>query len=64
MMKGMFQGFLDRPDRPARAVAQALGTDPKALLPVRLVSHDLRLLGVLHRDDKDDWLVLVDHDQD
>ncbi len=32
------------------------------LIPVRLVSHHLRLLGVLKHDEKSDTLVLVDYD--
>ena len=32
------------------------------LLPVRLVSHQMRLLGVLYRTREADWLVLVDFD--
>ncbi|OWK36609.1 hypothetical protein FRUB_09172 [Fimbriiglobus ruber] len=32
-------------------------------LPVRLVSHHLRLLGVLARREDADWLVLVDCDR-
>ena len=33
------------------------------LLPGRLVSHHMRLLGVLARHDDADWLVLVDCDR-
>jgi hypothetical protein len=34
----------------------------KELQAVRLVSHHLRLLGVLARGEAEDWLVLVDPD--
>ena len=29
---------------------------------VRLVSHHMRLLGILYRDPDEDWLILVDYD--
>lgn len=31
-------------------------------MAVRLVSHHMRLLGVLKRDANEDWLILVDID--
>jgi len=34
-------------------IAAALGVAPSVFLPVRLVSHDLRLLGVLSRAEKE-----------
>jgi hypothetical protein len=33
------------------------------LLPVRLVSHHMRLLGVLAHKDGADWLIIVDCDR-
>jgi len=63
MMAKLFDQFLDKPGSGAAEVAAALKTSLEALLPVRLVSHHLRLLGVLaHREDAD-WLVLVDCDR-
>ncbi len=63
MMRKLFDRFLDKPASEAEGIAQALGTPLAELLPVRLVSHHLRLLGVLARKDDGDWLVLVDCDR-
>jgi hypothetical protein len=63
MMHKLFDRFLDRDDGGAVELAAALGTPREALLPVRLVSHHLRLLGVLARRPEADWLVLVDCDR-
>jgi len=62
MMRKLFDGFLDRPGTEAAGLAKHLGTDVESLLPVRLVSHHMRLLGVLHRGAKRDDLALVDVD--
>jgi len=62
MMKKLFEGFLDKPDSGVKDIAKALAVNPSVFLPVRLVSHDLRLLGVLYRAPKEDWLILVDCD--
>ena len=40
-----------------------MGFQPAELLPVRLVSHHLRLLGLLRRGETSDTLVLVDCDR-
>jgi hypothetical protein len=45
------------------ALASALYVALGDLLPGRLVSHHMRLLGVLARHDDADWLVLVDCDR-
>jgi len=62
MMKKLFDGFLDQPNSGVMDIATALGVEPSVFLPVRLVSHNLRLLGVLSRAEKEDWLILVDCD--
>jgi hypothetical protein len=62
MMKKLFDGFLLKPKSGVMEIAAALGIEPSILLPVRLVSHHLRLLGVLYRAEKEDWLILVDCD--
>jgi hypothetical protein len=62
MMTKLFDRFLDVPDRGAAQIAQALGTTVEQLQAVRLVSHHLRLLGVLRQASDGDWLVLVDFD--
>jgi hypothetical protein len=63
MMRKLFDRFLDGPDSGARELADAIGVAAAELLPVRLVSHHMRLLGVLARKDDGDWLVLVDCDR-
>jgi hypothetical protein len=63
MMRKLFDRFLDKPDSGARELAAALGVPISDLLPVRLVSHHLRLLGVLVRQPDADQLVLVDCDR-
>jgi hypothetical protein len=63
MMGKLFDQFLDNPGSGAGELAAALGSPLAALLPVRLVSHHMRLLGVLARKDDADWLVLVDCDR-
>ena len=62
MMRKLFDRFLDRPDSGAQDIADQLDVALEDLLPVRLVSHHMRLLGVLHRGENEDTLVLVDYD--
>lgn len=63
MMTKLFNRFLDKHGSGAEELAVALGVPQTDLLPVRLVSHHLRLLGVLTRKNDADWLVLVDCDR-
>lgn len=62
MMTKLFDRFLDRSE--GDALARELGVAPSELLPVRLVSHHMRLLGVLVRGAESDRLVLVDCDRE
>ena len=62
MMKKLFTQFLDRQGSGAEELAKALSTKLDALIPVRLVSHHMRLLGLLRRGETEDTLVLVDYD--
>ena len=62
MMTKLFDRYLDVPDRGADQIAKALGTQIDHLQATRLVSHHLRLLGLLWQDTDADWLVLVDYD--
>jgi len=62
MMKKLFDSFIDQPKSGFKEIAAALNIKPSELLPVRVVSHHLRLLGVLHRASTEDWLILVDCD--
>ena len=63
MMTKLFDRFLDKPGSGAEELAAAVGVPLADLLPARLVSHHMRLLGVLARKDDADWLVLVDCDR-
>ncbi len=63
MMDKLFDRFIDKPGSGIDEMARALGVPKSDLLPVRLVSHHMRLLGVLARRDPADWLVLVDCDR-
>jgi len=62
MMKKIFDRFLDRPGSGVDKIAGALEVRPGDLQAVRVVSHRLRLLGVLCRKGRVDWIVLVDLD--
>ena len=62
MMRKLFDHYLDKPGSGAAQVTAALEAPLDALLPVRVVSHHMRLLGVLLRGEAADWLVLVDYD--
>ncbi len=63
MMVKLFDHYIDKPGSGIDEMARALGVPKAELLPVRLVSHHMRLLGVLARRDTADWLVLVDCDR-
>lgn len=62
MMRKMFDRHIDKRNRGFLKVAEELQQDPEDLRPVRLVSHHLRLLGLLATDSEFDHLVLVDCD--
>jgi hypothetical protein len=63
MMRKLFDRFLDKSGSGAAELANVLGVSQAELLPVRLVSHHMRLLGVLACKADADWLVLVDCDR-
>jgi hypothetical protein len=63
MMSKLFDRYLDKLGSGAEELAAAVGASLAELLPVRLVSHHMRLLGVLSRKADADWLVLVDCDR-
>jgi hypothetical protein len=62
MMRKIFGRYLDKLGSGIEDITNALGVDATELLAVRVVSHHMRLLGVLHRAASEDWLVLVDYD--
>jgi len=63
MMRKLFDHFMDKLDSGVQELAGTLDVRTDDLLPVRLVSHHTRLLGVLCRKADTDWLILVDCDQ-
>lgn len=62
MMHKIFDQFLDKPGSGADEIAGELQFPRENLLAARLVSHHLRLLGVIAQKADADWLVLVDFD--
>ena len=62
MMRKLFDRFLDKPDPLVAELEQRFGVLSEQWLPVRVVSHHMRLLGVLIRGSGGDVLVLVDYD--
>lgn len=62
MMRKLFDRFLDRDGSGAQDLLAAMGAGLDQVVPVRLVSHHLRLLGLLQRGPQRDLLVLVDDD--
>jgi hypothetical protein len=63
MTRKLYDRYLDRADSGAPELASYLGAPLDQLQAVRLVSHHLRLLGVLCRKATEDWLALVDFDR-
>lgn len=63
MMKKLFDQFLDKSGSAAQEIADHFNVPKAELIPVRLVSHHMRLLGVLVSLDHHAHLVLVDVDQ-
>ena len=63
MSRKIYGRFLDRPESGAAEVAEYLESSLDQLQAIRVVSHHLRLLGVLHRGASVDRLVIVDLDR-
>ncbi len=62
MMKKVFNRFLDKSNSEASTMAKELNINISEFYPVRLVSHHMRLLGVLKKGANDDILILIDYD--
>ena len=62
IMKKVFDQFIDKKHSGAEEISRELNLPLATLIPVRLVSHHMRLLGLLARGDILDQLVLVDYD--
>ncbi|VAW71507.1 hypothetical protein MNBD_GAMMA12-3821 [hydrothermal vent metagenome] len=64
MMKKLFDQFLDKPNSLLTHISKVFNVTYSELLPIRLVSHHMRLLGVMAHRNKKLCLVLVDYDND
>jgi hypothetical protein len=64
MMKKLFTKFLDKPDDLVAELADALESPSDRWIPVRLVSHHMRLLGVVSLAGGVARLALVDYDNE
>ncbi len=62
MQKKIFNRFLDQRESEAEAIASRLKVSVSELRAVRVVSHHVRLLGVLVQHEREDTIVLVDID--
>jgi len=62
MQKKLFDQYIDKSDSGIDDIVVQLDTTVDSLKPVRLVSHHMRLLGILHQENDSDWLILVDYD--
>jgi hypothetical protein len=63
MMQKIFNQFLDKPDPLVAGLERELGAPKDRWTPVRLVSHHMRLLGVLIPLGSHSILALIDFDQ-
>lgn len=63
MMRKLFDRYIDKQNSGFLEVAKAMQQAPDELQPVRLVSHHLRLLGLLANGSEEDHLILVDCDR-
>lgn len=62
MMRKIFDQYIDKAEVEIAEIARLLNTNADDFRAVRLVSHHLRLLGILHQGSFDDWIILVDYD--
>ncbi len=62
MMRKIFDRFLDKPDPLVNTITMKFGVQVAELIPVRVVSHHTRLLGVLVERGDTSHIVLVDYD--
>ena len=62
MMKKLYPQFLDKPDPLVSTLSHFLDSPYEQWIAVRLVSHHMRLLGIIDIIDDTTRLVLVDYD--
>ena len=62
MMRKIFDRFLDKPDPLVAVIAERYGVSPGAMVPVRVVSHHMRLLGVFIDEGSRGRIIIVDFD--
>jgi hypothetical protein len=63
MIDKLYDRFIEKPNSGINEIASSLGTTSKNLKAVRLVSHHMRLLGLLFIKENEDWIVLIDYDK-
>ncbi|MEZ5427736.1 MAG: hypothetical protein R2747_15815 [Pyrinomonadaceae bacterium] len=64
MIKKLFNKFLNKPDKLIPFIEKYFNTTIDQFIPVRLVSHHMRLLGLLFIDGNKQNLILVDFDNE
>jgi len=64
MMRKLFDRFMDRPDPLLPQLSATLEAPVEDWIPVRLVSHHMRLLGVISVANGAAQLILVDYDNE
>lgn len=62
MQQKLFDQYLDKANSGLVDVLAKLDIKQADIKPIRLVSHHMRLLGILWQSEKADWLILVDYD--
>jgi hypothetical protein len=63
MQRKLFEKFIDKPGSEFNGIIEFMDIREEDVVPIRLVSHHMRLLGILHQANKD-MLVLVDFDRE
>lgn len=64
MMRKIYDKFLDKPDSLIDTICESWKVQASDLLAVRVVSHHMRLLGVLAKGEGANHLILVDCDRE
>lgn len=62
MQRRIFDRFIDNPNSDYVAITDELNIDSDQIVAVRVVSHHMRIVGIYHRGENEDVLVLVDVD--
>ena len=62
MQRRIFDRFIDNPNSDYAVVTKQLNLDRDKIVAVRVVSHHMRVVGIYHRGENEDVIVLVDVD--